>query len=190
MTTPINTKLSVLHSSDGLVDLYVVDASALGGSVYHFSPQSYSDGSLLTWGGQAYNLCPIGIDGFEVKSDASSFPRPTLTINNTGGGPLLSAVSALGDLVGATVTHYVTKVSYLDGQSDASTSEYKGPFIWRIISRAMDNQTITFTLADPLDLQGMMFPIRQILIDQGVNQPDGIYFPGVAPYRTSQWQSQ
>jgi lambda family phage minor tail protein L len=190
MSTPIKKNLSVLHSSDGLVDLFILDTSALGGSVYHFSPSSYSDGSLLTWGGQAYNLFPIGIDNYEVKSDGSQLPQVNITVSNVGGGPLLASVIALGDLVGATLTQYTTKVSYLDGQSEPDTSQFIGPNVWRIVQKAQQtNQTIIFVGAFLIDLPGMMFPIRQILIDPSINPPDGIYFPGVSPYRTSQWQA-
>jgi lambda family phage minor tail protein L len=190
MTTPIAQKLSVLHSSDGNVDLYTLDCSAIGGAIYHFSPSCYADGTLLTWGGTTYDICPIGVQTIESKSDGTQLPQAQLTISNVGSGPLLAPVVALGDLVGATLTHYITKVSYLDGQSDPSTSQYVGPYIWKIIQKSQHtNLSLTFTLAYPIDLPNQQFPIRQILIDKGINPPDGIYFPGVQPYRTGQWQA-
>lgn len=184
MTTPtIQTNTSVLHSSDGFVDLYVLDASNLGGSVYHFSPQSYSDGTLLSWGGQSYQVMPIGIDSAELMAKPTTLPRPTLTISNVG-APLISAIVALGDLVGAKLIHYRTKVSYLDGQANADTTRYQGPTIWYIFQKVVQtNQTIQFALASVLDRPGLMFPIRQVLKDPNINPPDGIYFPGVQPYR-------
>jgi len=191
MSTPIKQNLSTLHSSDGVVDLYILDCSSVGGSVYHFSPTCYPDGSLYSWGGQTYNLVPIGVDNMELKSDGSSLPQISITISNVGGGPLLAPIVALGDLVGSYLTKYTTKVSYLDGQSEPDTSQFVGPNTWRIIEKnSHTNQTITFIAAYPMDLPGMMFPIRQVLKDPGINPPDGINFPGVSPYRTNEWMSQ
>lgn len=185
MTTPtIQSKLQVLHSPDGLVDLYQVDASNLGGSVYHFSPQCYSDGSFLTWGGQAYSLLPIGIDSLERKAMSTDLPQPSLTVSNVG-GPLLSAVVALGDLVGAKMIHYKTYVSYLDGQANPDTSQFWGPEIWTFFQKTSHtNQSITWTMASPLDRPGFMFPVRQYLKYQNINPgPIGVFFPGISSIR-------
>ena len=182
----IESKLTVLHSSDGLVDLYTLDTSNLGGSVYHFSPQCYSDGSFLTWGGQAFTLLPIGIDSLEQKAMSTDLPQPQLTLSNVG-GPLLSAVVALGDLVGATLTHWKTYVSYLDGQANPDTTEFWGPEVFTIFQKTNHtNQSITWTLASPLDRPGFMFPIRQYLKYANVNPGDGIYFPGISAIRIDQ----
>jgi lambda family phage minor tail protein L len=186
MTTPtIASKLEVLHSADGLVDLYTLDASMLGGSVYHFSPQCFKDGSFLSWGGQAYTLLPIGIDSLERKAMSTELPQPQLTVSNVG-GPLLSAVVALGDLVGAKLTHVKTYVSYLDGQANPSTSEFWGPEVWTIFQKTNHtNQSITFTLSSPLDRPGFQFPIRQYLKYQGINPgPVPVFFPGISSIRT------
>jgi lambda family phage minor tail protein L len=194
MSTPIATKLSVLHSNDGNVDLFILDLTKLGGGVYHFSPQCYADGTLLAWGGQAYTLVPIGIDGTELKSDGGSLPQVTMTVSGVGSGPLLAPIVALGDLVGATITQYMTKVSYLDGQSDPDTSRFIGPNVYRIEQTSITNQSVSFTCTYPIDLPNMMFPIRQIVIDPGINPGDsvgaGVYFPGCSPYRLQSYQSQ
>jgi lambda family phage minor tail protein L len=185
MTTPaIKTELAVLHSSDGLVDLFCLDASALGGSVEYFSPQCYSDGTLLSWGGQAYQLVPIGIDSLEKKATNSQLPQPSLTISNVG-APVLAQVVALGDLTNAKLTHWKTKVSYLDGQANPDTTKFIGPEVWYIYQKtAHNNQMIQWTLSCPIDMPGYMFPVRQVLKYQGINPgPGDTYFPGVSAYR-------
>jgi lambda family phage minor tail protein L len=192
MTTPtIEAKLYEIHTQDALVDLFCLDASALGGEVYYFSPHIFANGELISWGGQVYQRLPIGIDNNEVKASNADLPQPTLTISNVG-GPLMSAIVALGDLTGAKLTHTMTYVSYLDGQSNPSTSEYIGPQTWYIyqLSQLMSSQSIQYTLACVIDRPGYMFPVRQVLRYPNINQPDGIYFPGVSPYRVSQYQSQ
>jgi lambda family phage minor tail protein L len=192
MTTPtIKSQLQVLHSADGLVDLYILDCSSFGGSVYHFANTTYSDGSFLSWGGQTYVLLPIGIDNTEFKADGSELPQATVTVSGVG-GELLAPIVALGDLVGATLSHYQTKVSYLDGQANPDTTQYIGPRVWRVVQKSQEQSgvSISWTLASPIDIPGQKFPIRQILIYPGINPPDGIYFPGVSPMRNNQYQSQ
>src|ERR1035441_420851 len=177
-----------------MVDLFLLDCSAISGSVYRFSPQSYSNGSLLTWGGQTYNLLPIGIDGLEAKASGSELPQASLSVSNVG-GPLLSVVIALGDFIGATLTHWKTKLSYLDGQTNPDTTQFVGPWVWYIVQKSSQtNQSIQWTLAMVLDRPGFMFPIRQCIRYPDIN-PDTLntprlYFPGVSPFRTSSSQSQ
>ena len=195
MSTPIKQNFSNIHSPDGVVELYVFDCSTIGGSVYHFANQCYADSTLYHWGGTAYNVVPIGVDDKEVKSDGTELPQVQITIaNGPSGGPLLAPIQALGDLEGAYLYQYITKESYLDAGSEPDTTQYIGPNIWRILQMSQGtNQSITFLGGYILDLPGQMFPIRQFLIDPGIN-PDqyntpSLYFPGVSPYHTSQWQS-
>jgi lambda family phage minor tail protein L len=183
MPTPtIQSKLAVLHSTDGVVDLFKIDLAVLGGPTFFFSPQCYEDGSNLSWGGQTFNLLPVGMDNLEHKTSNSALPQPTLVISGVN-GPLLQYVVALGDITGAAVTHWKTLVSYLDGGANPDTTQFIGPEVWRIFQNTvLSNNQLQFTLSSPLDLPGMMFPVRQILKDPGIN-PGGIYFPGVSPYR-------
>jgi lambda family phage minor tail protein L len=196
MTTPIKQNFANIHSADGIVELYVLDCSAIGGAVYRFANQCYPSGALYYWGGNAYNVIPIGVDDKEVKSDGTELPQVSITIANApSGGPLLAPIQALGDLVGAYFYQYITKASYLDGGSEPDTTQYIGPNVWRILQKSQQtNQSITFLGGYVLDLPGQMFPVRQFLIDPGIN-PDQynsptIYFPGVSPYHTNSWQSQ
>jgi lambda family phage minor tail protein L len=178
-------ELTVLHSSDGMVDLFILDASALGGSVEFFSPQCYSNSTLLAWGGQAYSLVPIGIDSLEKVGTASNLPQPTLIISNAG-TPILAMVIALGDLVGAKLTHYKVRVSNLDGQQHADVTKFVGPEVWYVFQKTTQtNQSIAWTLASPMDMPGMQFPARQILKYANINPGLSVYFPGVSTMRMS-----
>jgi lambda family phage minor tail protein L len=193
MTVPsIQSKSLILRNSDGLVDLYVLDLTAIGGTIYHLANTTYDDGTLLSWGGQEYQLCPIGIDNIEFKAGGSDLPQANVTIYVGQTSALLAPVTALGDIVGGTISHYRTYVSYLDGGANPSTSEYWGPVVWRIAQKSQHQSgvSITWLLTSQLDLPGAMFPVRQVLVYPNINPPDGIYFPGVSPYRTNQYQSQ
>jgi lambda family phage minor tail protein L len=191
VTVPtIESQLAILRTSDGLVDLFQLDCTAIGGPIFFFTPNSFEDGTELSWGGQVYTLISMGLDNLEHQASTANLPQPTLSISNVG-GPLLSVVQTLGDLVGAKLTHFKTKVSYLDGQANPSTDEFIGPEVWFIYQLAqMTNQVMQFTLACAIDRPGYMFPVRQILVYPNINPPDGIFFPGVSPYRTNQNQSQ
>jgi lambda family phage minor tail protein L len=183
-------QLQVLHSDDGMVDLLDVDASMLGGSVFHISPQCYANGTNLSYGGQAYSLVPFGIDGFETKSGATDLPQPTLTISNIG-APLLAQVVAYGDFVGAKVTWRITHTSYLDDGANPDATKFTSSGVWTVTQKTLHtNLAIQWQLSSPLDLPGMMFPVRQVLRYPGINAGDGIYFPGVSPFRMEMGQSQ
>ena len=184
MTTPtIKSLLAVQYSNDGMVDLYKLDCSSFGGSTYYFSPQCYVDGSAIYFGGQAYTRIPIGIESLDIHATTQSLPQPTLSVSNVG-GVLLSAILTLGDLVGCKVTHWKTKVSYLDGQANADSTKFIGPSDFYVFQKTIHNNTmIQWSLASPMDRPGLMMPARQVLKDQGINAGIPIYFPGVSPYR-------
>jgi len=184
MPTPsVASQLAIMYSSDGMVDLYELDCSSFGGSVYYFTPQCYQDGTAIYFGGQIYTRLPIGIESLETHATTQSLPQPILSISNVG-GLILGAVNSLGDLVGAKLTHWKTKVSYLDGQANADSNKFVGPQIWYIYQKTVHNNTLLqFSLSSPLDRPGMMIPVRQVLKDAGINPGISVYFPGVSPYR-------
>jgi len=183
MTPTIQSQLEVMHSADGMVDLFKLDCSAFGGLTYYFSPQCYTTGTNITWGGTTYNLMPIGIDNIEHKASTSTLPQPTLTISNVG-GVLLSQIVSLGDFTGAVLTHWKTKASYLDGGVNPDTTRFIGPEVWYIFQKTSHtNAMIQWTLSTALDKPGAQFPIRQVLKDAGINPGIPVYFPGVTPYR-------
>lgn len=194
MTIPsIQSQLALMHSSDGIVDLYRLDTSSFGGSIYYASPQCYIDGSYISFGGQSYTCFPIGIQTLETHATTSALPQPTLTLSNVGGF-LMAAIAGENDICGAILTHWKTKVSYLDGGANADSTKFIGPQNWKIFQKtAHTNTQVNFLLASPLDLPGMQFPVRQILKNPGINAgplnnsspagPTAIYFPGVQGYQ-------
>lgn len=179
----IQSQLAIQYSSDGIVDLYKLDCTAFGGSTHFFSPQCYIDGTPIYFNSQAYTRLPIGIENIETHSTTQPLPQPTLSVSNAG-GMILSAVITLGDLIGAVVTHWKTKVSYLDGGVNADPTKFVGPQTWYIFQKSLHtNQLIQFTLASPLDRPGLLLPVRQVLKDAGVNPGIPVYFPGISSYR-------
>ncbi len=84
---------------------------------------SRNDNRRIFFGGNAYDRMPIKADGFEYNgAQASSLPRPTLTVSNlfstitavlTG----VNAVTPGNDLTGAKVTRIRTLARFLDADS-------------------------------------------------------------------------
>lgn len=171
-------KLSVT----GLVTLYELDATKLGGTIFRWHGHVTSDdwsyidatntngGRDVVWQGQTYSPVPIQSDGLEVRGDGRP-SMPTLVIANQIDGAL-GAVTTLcalySDFVGVTlkVTHVLTK--YLDaanftaGNPTANPSECSTQH-WFVEQKTEENeQTVTFELASPLAAQRNKIPTRNI----------------------------
>lgn len=175
-------KLSVT----GLVTLYELDATNLGGSIFRwhghtsFEDWQHIDGSTtetelitkrdLIWQGNIYSPISIQTDGLEVRGDGRP-SMPTMVIANQINNQL-GAVGVLcafhNDFVGATlkVTRVLTK--YLDAENfsagnpsanpSSSTTQY-----WYIEQKKEENaQTVTFELSSPLSAQRKKIPTRNI----------------------------
>jgi lambda family phage minor tail protein L len=169
MTAPsIQSQLMLMHSSDGMVDLYKLDTTATGGSIYYFSPQCYQNGSLVSFGGQDYNCFPVGLETIEAHATTSALPQPTLTVSNVG-GTLMAAIAGQNDLIGSTLTHWKTKASYLDAGANPDSTKFIGPQIWYLFQKqAHTNQQVQFLLTCPIDRPGLQFPIRQVMKNAGI----------------------
>lgn len=171
-------KLSVT----GLVTLYELDATKLGGDVFrwhghvtsddwsYINPANTNNGRSIVWAGQEYTPVSIQSDGLEIRGDGRP-SMPTLVIANQiddtpGAITLLCAYH--NDFVGATlkVTHVLAK--YLDaanftaGNPTANPSESTSQY-WYVEQKTEENeQTVTFELASPLSAQRKKIPTRNI----------------------------
>lgn len=178
----IEVELQNINQPSPLVDLYTLDASMLGGSTYYFTSNYYPGGTSVVWQGNTYLFIPIQSAGWEVLGSTSqgsaSQPTPTFTISNVN-KILLTAVVALGNLVGAKLTRYRTFQKFLDGQGSADPTQYIGPDIFYINQKTSHTKNaISFQLINPIDMPGKMLPGRQIL-------KDGQFaFPGVVVWRS------
>jgi lambda family phage minor tail protein L len=170
-----------MFSMSAYVELFDIDTTVIGGgTVYRFTPQSYSAANI-TWKGNTYTAFPIDVTGFEWSGTSNAPPTPTLTVSNVNKF-LLAAVLSLGDLVGAKVTRWRTFQKFLDGQATPDPNAHFTPDIYLIDQKTTHNkEIIQWSLISPMDRQGLMLPKRQILKDE-VSSSD-IYFPGVAGTR-------
>ena len=149
-----------------LVDLFVLDTTDLGGDLRRM--HGYAQIGPITWQGNVFDPFPIQATGFELTSDGRP-ASPTVTVANIGGA--MSALArTLDDLVGArfirlrTFGRYLDAVNFPDGNPTADPNEQLRPEVWYIEQRSREtSETIEFTLASPLNLNGAMLPGRQVL---------------------------
>ena len=179
MTTP-TADLQNLSQSSALVDLYILDASAIGGSIYHFTAHVMPNYSPVAFGGQTYTAIPIQTTGWDFTATGPA-PKPTLAIANPL-KVLLGAVISLKDLVGAKLTRIRTFEKYLDGGSSPDSSKFIGPDVYFVEQKTVhDNTLIQWQLTSVIDRMGMRLPRRQVLKDPTPQTPEG--FPGVSRVR-------
>lgn len=110
MTAPY-VDLQDLNQTSGFVELFSLDTTPLGGSVYNFTNSTSSTGNIV-FNGVTYSCLPITSDGWDFTSTGAP-PKPTLTVSNVS-KTLLAAVISLGDLVGSKVQRIRTYAKYLD----------------------------------------------------------------------------
>ena len=152
------------------VTLYVVDATALGGSVLRFHNGANELSQPVVWQGLTYTMLPIEADGFEVRADGPA-PRPTLRVGNKDG--LMGALAReYRNLAGATLTRKRTRAKYLDAVNFEGginptadpTAAYPDD-VWRFdrMSRR-DKFLVEWELVSPFDAEGVLLPRRQIRV--------------------------
>lgn len=156
-------------AGETLVELFVVDATTIGGGLYRFHAGTNPLKASVVWQGDTYSPMPIEATGFEFTG-TGKLPRPTLRTQNVDG--LIGAVvDAYQDLVGATVTRKRTFLKYLDavnfsgGVNPTADPTAAFPDDLYTISRKTSHtkQQIEFELSSSFDVHGIKLPRRQIL---------------------------
>lgn len=171
---PIQNELQKLSVDSTIVELFTVDCTKIGGSIYHFTPH-FQEGGSIAFGGTTYYSLPVISEGWESTTTGTQ-PQPTLSITNID-GVLLGEVVAHGDMVGAKVTRLRTLKKYLDGQIAADSNQFLRPDIYLVEQKIKHDKTIiSWQLSSALDKFGIKLPRRQITKDN---------FPGVGRQRGS-----
>ena len=157
-------------SPSARIELVVVDATVLGGTVLRFHAGTNALNQPLVWQGNTYTVLPIQTEGFEVRPDGPA-ARPVLRVSNNGG-----VVGALArqynHLQGATLIRKRTRARYLDAvnfpggvnPSADPTAAYADE-LWLFDRMSGRNRTlIEWELVSPLDLEGVLLPRRQVRV--------------------------
>lgn len=154
---------------EAIIELFKLDLSSLGGSVYYFHAGTNKLNQDLTWQSQIYVRFPIKVTGFET-SGAGTLPRPTMEVSN-----ILSAITAIvmlyDDLIGAVLTRKRTLKKYLDAvnfvggvNASADPTSYYPDDVFIIERKITESRKqISFELVSKIDIQGKQLPNRQII---------------------------
>ena len=150
-----------------LVELFELDATALGGDVLRWHNGVNALGSDVVFDGLLYTRLPVMASGFE-KRGSGTLPRPKLSVANITG--LVGAlVREFDGLVGARVTRRRTFARYLDAVNfpggvnpEADPNAVFPDEVWFIDRKESENGVfVQFELAAAFDVAGVMLPRRQ-----------------------------
>ncbi|WP_319543152.1 phage minor tail protein L [uncultured Pseudodesulfovibrio sp.] len=151
------------NSPGKMVELFVLDATSLGGGVHRFI-KGTDNGQAVVWQGQPYMPMDLEAEGFEVNGQGS-LPRPKIRVTHANSA-LMGLVAEYRDLVGATLTRWRTLAQFLDGASEADPNSHFAPDIYKIDRKSQQNRVyIEWELAAAMDQEGKKIPGRQVLRD-------------------------
>lgn len=176
----LNSEFQKLNQSSAWVELYKIDLTAFGGTIFHFCNQLNRTGGFVSFGNVPYMAMPIMIEGWGSNLTGTS-AKPTLSASNLG-KVLQAAVITQGDMVGARIERLRTYAKFLDDGDTPNPEAFIGPDVMYIEQKTMHSRKmLQFQLCSVLDRMGMRLPRRQILKDESHL---GCAFPGVGRTRT------
>lgn len=179
MPTPV--ELQNLNITSAFIELFELDCTNIGGSIYRFTANAHpSGGGGLSFGTKLYLPMPIVTSGWDFTATGTT-PKPTLSISNVN-KTLMGPILALGDLVGSKLTRVRTFARYLDDGETPSSTTFIGPDVYFVEQKTVHtNSVITWQMTSIIDRMGMKIPRRQVLKDPTPLTPQG--FPGVSRTR-------
>lgn len=168
-----------LNQGSAWVELFTLDLTAFGGTIFRFCNQTNKDGGAIVFNNIPYVALPIMVEGWASNSTGTS-AKPTMTVSNLT-KYLQAAIITQGDMVGARVSRIRTYAKFLDDGETPNPSAFLGPDVVFIEQKIMHSRKqVQFQLCSVLDRMGMRLPRRQILKDESYL---GCAFPGVGRTR-------
>lgn len=150
-------------SMDNLVTLYELDATNIGGSIYHFTKRM-RESSTIAFGGTTYIPIDIDAQGFTYDGNGA-FPTPTLRVSNVG-NLVSAAIIDLKDLIGAKLTRIRTFEAFLDGSPDADSGQTLPVDIFTVEQKTFQNKIyVEWRLSSSIDAMGKKLPGGIVLRD-------------------------
>lgn len=142
------------------IELFTLDTTSIGGTVYNFTPSKPGTGEYIQFNGVQYAWIPIEFSGLDYSSNGQ-LPRPTVRISNVTKA-LLGAVISLGDLVGAKFTRTRTFAKFLDGEPEANPNQHLPKETFFVGSKKTHNKHIMeFELVTAFERAQIMIPKEQ-----------------------------
>lgn len=164
----LTTEIQKLAPS-AVIELFVIDATSLGGDVLYFHAGTNKLNENVVWQGQEYIRFPVQATGFEYNGNGQ-FPRPQIQVSNAMSA-ITQVLLAYNDLLGAKVTRRRTLAKFLDavnftgGVNDNAdpTAAFEEDVYFIDQKSSEDKDIVQFTLAAAIDLVGVQLPRRTII---------------------------
>lgn len=155
-------------AASAVLELFVLDATPVGGGTYYFHAGTNQLGTSVTWQGQVYQPMPIEATGFEWSSKGT-LPRPKLRVSALD-GLVGGLVRDLEDLVGAKVTRKMCFAKHLDAVNfpggynpNADPNAHWADEPWVVERKTLeDDELLEFELVCPMDQQNSLIPKRRV----------------------------
>lgn len=146
------------------VEMFEIDATALGQSILRFSPAVDGENWKVQMGGNVYQRLSISAEGFEYDGTGTA-PRPTLSLVAQD-MVFLSLIVNSDDLVGCPVRRIRTYRKYLDDGASPNPSAVF-PIDHYVINRKSKQvrKELQFELATPMEQAGKRIPSKQVIRD-------------------------
>lgn len=156
-------------SPSALLELFEIDMTALGDTVYYFHGGTNKLQQAVVWQGNTYMPWAVQASGFDFSTNGQ-LPRPKLALGNVN-GTITAMVLALNDCVGAKVTRRRTMARFLDEVNfpggvnpTADPTAYLPDDIFYIDRKSNeDNEAVEFELTASYDVTGVQLPRRPIV---------------------------
>ncbi|MGP7732927.1 phage minor tail protein L [Oceanimonas smirnovii] len=152
------------------VELWEVDLTRFGGSVYRFCNETNEFGTAVIWQGVPYTRYPCQGGGFEWSGQGPS-GRPKLTLANIT-GLITGLCDEFEELAGAIVTRRLVSVRVLDQDNFKAGNANADPTQERMVARYVIERLVSlnadiavFELAAPTETDGALIPARVALVD-------------------------
>lgn len=159
--TKIKTDIQSLAPGSEMVDLYILDATILGGAVYYFTPMT-EGGTNIEFNGVTYIQLPVEITGLQLTGDGT-LPRPKMKVANVN-LTFVAFVNSYRDGIGAKVTRLRTFRKYIDGHAGADANAQFPQDIFYIEQKVTQNKyMIEWELVSPIDIGNKQIPKNQVL---------------------------
>jgi len=144
------------------IELFVLDLTPLGSTVFYLSPSTANGASAISFGGQVYTPMPITGSGWETTIDGAA-PQPLLKVSNVTKF-IQSYLTSFADLVGARITRYQTFDKYLDTGSSPDSTQVFNTCVYVIQQKTKQSKSeVEFRLSSIIDVPTMKLPRQQVL---------------------------
>lgn len=153
------------------IELFQIDATAITGEVYCFTPAvgPAASGGTIRFNGLVYTPIDMESEGFELKANGA-FPMPKIRLSNVN-RVMANLVGQYNDLLGARITRIRTFAQFLDDGATPDVNSTFPPDVYKIERKSgLEGEQVEFELSAAVDQEGRLLPGRLILRD-GCTRP-------------------